>query len=407
MAIVKSPLFTELRDKIADLEFRMRRNKKIELAKKRVPSNPRTSKQMKIRQIYRQCVKKYNQLTDEEKAYYVQKYRKENLDAYRAFMKECLSQNLPETINEITIDNSANLSETIYEITIDNSANPNQLTDYQILLNISGDSQFFQDCQNNPYAFYFLNEEQTAKIPFYREEFDITNYNAKIWLKVPSIPAEGNVKLYMLIDPNRTTDESNPEQVFEFFDDFEGTELDTTKWEPYGTVSVSVSDSKLSISTELYQYGAIKTKTTFPSRNTIFEVCRIHDGGNSIFTYLTDYDATSNPWKRKEWYCDVTYDTNLYKAHRYTDPDPDQIGLYKERMDYNVWRVYAIAIDSTNIRYLVNNVQKYAETCEFETTDNLYLHIGARDEGAASVDWVRVRKYTEPAPTATYKKLQN
>ena len=79
MAIVKSPLFTELRDKIADLEFRMRRNKKIELAKKRVPSNPGTSKQRKVRTIYGQCVEKYNQLTDEEKAYYVQKYRKENL----------------------------------------------------------------------------------------------------------------------------------------------------------------------------------------------------------------------------------------------------------------------------------------------------------------------------------------
>ncbi len=224
MTIVKSPLFTTLYDKLGDVEFRRRRNKKIELAKKRVPTNPRTFKQKIIRLTYRQGLMQYHKLTDEEKAYYVQKYRKENLDAYRAFMKEYLSQNLPKAV---------------YEITIDNSLNPNGLTDYQVLLNISRDSQFFKDCQNNPHAFYFMNEDLTAKIPFFREEWDTVNYNARIWLKVPSIPANETVKLYMLINPNRTIDESNPYNTFDFFDDFLGTSLDTTKWRPYGTVSVN------------------------------------------------------------------------------------------------------------------------------------------------------------------------
>ena len=122
-------------------------------------------------------------------------------------------------------------------------------------------------------------------------------------------------------------------------------------------------------------------------------------------TYLTDYDAADNPYFAKEWYRDTTDNTNIYIAKRYTDPDTNQKILYREDMDYNVWRVYGIAIDSTNIRYLVNNVQKYAETCEFETTDNIYLHIGIWGVGTSSVDWVRVLKLADPISISSIQHI--
>lgn len=92
MAKVKSHIAHSIRGKTANLEFRVRRNRVIELAKKRIPSNPRTEAQQEQRYHYGVCVQKYNELTIEELKVYHEKGKLYDppLDAYRVFMKECL-----------------------------------------------------------------------------------------------------------------------------------------------------------------------------------------------------------------------------------------------------------------------------------------------------------------------------
>jgi Uncharacterized conserved protein len=55
--------------------------------------------------------------------------------------------------------------------------------------------------------------------------------NSTIWIKVPYIPANGNATVYMYYGNPNAVSKSNGDAVFEFFDDFEGTSLDTNKWE--------------------------------------------------------------------------------------------------------------------------------------------------------------------------------
>ena len=114
-----------------------------------------------------------------------------------------------------------------YEITIDNSSNPNELTDYQILLSIENDPTFFEDCEGNQTFLEFYDEDQETLLSHYVEEWDTTNNNAKIWIKIPQIPASSTKKIYLKINKARTEDLSNPEQTFDFFDDFSG---DLSKW---------------------------------------------------------------------------------------------------------------------------------------------------------------------------------
>lgn len=390
MAIVRSPLFDGLWDKLGGLEFRRRRNKKIELAKKRVPSNPRTFKQKVVRLTYRQGLMQYHQLTDEEKAYYVQKYRKENLDAYRAFMKEYISQNLPAVI---------------YEITIDNSANQNELTDFQVLLNINGDSQFFQDCQNNPYAFYFVNEELQAKIPFFREEWDTVNYYAKVWLKVPSIPAEGKVKLYMLINPNRTTDESNPEQVFEFFDDFEGDSLDLNKWivdSTTGTYSVTVGNSILELNANA---GSVRITSVASFNYPVIVECLVAD--------MNTYDAKNDTRHR---YISSHANQNPFGSDCgvFDNPNNPIVQLFWQgsftgiKANLNTFQLsQEIFIQGESFRWIRPEWDVQGST----TLTSIKLQYGLGDYGQTNrcghmkFDWIRVRKYIEPEPAVTYKKL--
>lgn len=390
MTIVKSTLFDGLWDKLGGLEFRRRRNKKIELAKKRVPTNPRTFKQKVVRLTYRQGIMQYHKLTDEEKAYYVQKYRKENLDAYRAFMKECLSKNLPTAI---------------YEITIDNSANPNELNDFQVLLNISRDSQFFQDCQNNPCAFYFMNEELTAKIPFWLEEWDTVNYNARIWLKVPSIPANGTVKLYMLINPNRTMDESDGDKVFLFFDHFNTPD----KWSLY--TGASIHDSVLDYTLEGNAYVVEKT-TKLPSRNIIIEhrakvVSRIGPNAGIDIMLPTTIAGGNDANVSGNWYLVAFESRGYYKIYEHTETTYTKIREIGYRIPTGQWLRCKTVINETaggvRIRFYVNDevIDDFTDTTPITQQDG-YL---AFREGDMEHDWVFVRKYTEPEPTITYKKL--
>ena len=67
-----------------------------------------------------------------------------------------------------------------------------------------------------------------SEINYWIENF--TNESAIIWVKVPFIPKTSNTTIYMYYGNPSATSESNGDAVFKFFDDFEGTSLDTSKW---------------------------------------------------------------------------------------------------------------------------------------------------------------------------------
>jgi len=97
----------------------------------------------------------------------------------------------------------------------------NSLTDYAVKITLDsswggwsyvssdGSDIFFTDDQENPLYFWI-------------EQWDYANKHAVIWVKVPSIPANGTVTVYMWFGgDNPYASYRDPEQVFMFFDDFE------------------------------------------------------------------------------------------------------------------------------------------------------------------------------------------
>ncbi|RLE37382.1 hypothetical protein DRJ17_06710, partial [Candidatus Woesearchaeota archaeon] len=59
-------------------------------------------------------------------------------------------------------------------------------------------------------------------LPYWHEGTDYT------WTKLDL--QEGDNEIWVYYGSTTATDESDGDSVFEFFDDFEGTELDTSKW---------------------------------------------------------------------------------------------------------------------------------------------------------------------------------
>jgi len=120
------------------------------------------------------------------------------------------------------------------------------LTDYQIRVEIT-DEEFFSKCADQKYVEFYDEDKQTL-LPHYTELFDPANNRAVFWVKVPSIPANGTKFIYLNINTERTEDLSDPEAVFDFWDDFEGDSLDTNKWWIQKTGGgVEVSDSILKL----------------------------------------------------------------------------------------------------------------------------------------------------------------
>jgi len=70
MVTGRSPFFDEIRGAFEICDVRTRKNRKIEIAKFRIPSNPRTQAQQAVRTKYAQAVQGWRSLSAEQKAQY-------------------------------------------------------------------------------------------------------------------------------------------------------------------------------------------------------------------------------------------------------------------------------------------------------------------------------------------------
>ena len=86
----------------------------------------------------------------------------------------------------------------------------NDLTDYQVLIELNSSNFDFSHSDGNDIRFY--NGE--VFLPYWIEKWDSVNQEAKIWVKVPSIPANGTVSFYMYYGNPVLLSASSPELTF-------------------------------------------------------------------------------------------------------------------------------------------------------------------------------------------------
>jgi len=149
------------------------------------------------------------------------------------------------------------------EITIHENSGET-LRDYQVLVALAG-GDFPEEAQPDGDDIRFTDADG-RELSYWIEEFDAGSKRAVIWVKVPMIPANGEAGVAMWYGNPGAESGSDGEAVFEFFDDFEDTSLDTSKWNFDG--NPSVTDSVVIITGTAD--GKIKSKNTY-LRPIIFE----------------------------------------------------------------------------------------------------------------------------------------
>ena len=320
------------------------------------------------------------------------------------------------------------------DITLTNN-NSENLNDYQVRLELDETKvgpNFRWDLGGKDLRFY---DENGQKIPYWVESWDEENKTAKVWVKVPLIPAGGSTTIKMYYGNEQAQSESDGEAVFEFFDDFDGTTVDTNKWNigkgnANGRVEIvndnGVSALLLDPANNVTNACAVYTKTAFLTNGFIVEELRKFTSQYYVDIGLCRDEPTNfASWHIAEGASDNEYYFQTQEPISGSGPSAfigRQVNGSRETLAstntkpatatgaYHLSRV----IYTQDGKLIYEHIPSTGESgWHLEATDTTFLNDSKYlllwqgeyengNGGESYIDWVRVRKYAEQEPTASF-----
>jgi len=282
----------------------------------------------------------------------------------------------------------------------------NDLTDYQVLVELDSSNFDFTHAQSNGEDVRFTDTVGNL-FDYWIKEWDAANEEAKVWVKVPSIPANGTTELYMYYGNPSASSESDGDATFLLFDDFEGGALDTNKWLNAGSETWSVESGYLVIEpTDSNQY--LVSKQAVGAYSIVIESkikseqagdLSAHPGliwhGN---TEVGSSHRNDQVYFRPRRYGSSTFE-NIQPAY-FDGSLVSHSGKFGSYFDWNIWYELKVEIiDSSTIRL-------YGDGELWHTWGNQqysYEGVGfaAHGGGKDYYDYILVRQYAEPEPSVS------
>jgi hypothetical protein len=295
-------------------------------------------------------------------------------------------------------------------ITIDNTANSNNLTDYQVLVTLDTASlitagKMRSDCGD----IRFTDSNGTTLLNYWIES-GCNTASTKIWVKVPSIPANSTKAIYVYYGNPSATSLSSGDATFLFFDDFEGTSLDTTKWTTtgyggYGGIYYSVSGSILTEWSD-GRWRILRMNRNFAPSDTIAVEAKFLKTADSSWHphNLVQYNNVDN---NTLGLSDPAYaGANIGVYFRVSG------GPYTYPKDFgpissNVWYISRIIKKSSTTLYIDVLTSNRTFIDSYETTQSAWSTVTwtwvnwQYENIQVKYDWIFVRKYASPEPTTS------
>jgi len=301
------------------------------------------------------------------------------------------------------------------------------LRDYPVLVNIKP-SDFMDEAEVDGSDLRFVDGER--ELSYWIEEHNRSGMTAKIWVKVPRIPAYGETNILMYYGNDRAPKASDGEATFQFFDGFDGDELDENRWDSIegGQTTVNVSDGELYIEGRCFKCetdsGLVKVVTDesfTPPHVVEFKTSISHtqrDRGRGAWFGFCDDNTFASP---KSWgddyalfrlrevfgsFSEFPMDSEFITAFEGTSKETEYASDYYYRDVYNI---YSIVVTDGYAEHSVNYGDKVSHTTNVPTTA-MYgvMAVQAWDEDYGQyfsmysyTDWFRIRKYAHPEPTTT------
>ncbi len=266
------------------------------------------------------------------------------------------------------------------------------LSAYQVLVQLSGAN--FPTSARSDGADVRFTDASGNELSYWIESWDYSGRSAKIWVKVPNIPASAATTIRMYYGNPSAGSSSSGDATFDLYDDFSGTSLDASKWNNSGTISVSSGELSL------YGLGWIKSNAEF-GENIIEEARSKAGGGVGYYIGFRNDAVTKYIHVRGSNGADpFHWDTNNgITYHGSNDLDP--IAPYDTA--YHLWKLEKNGIVSAKIYQ--DGILKYNLNQDLPSASGLKaFFMGGEYVGVyyyTYVDWVRIRKYASSEPTLT------
>jgi type II secretory pathway pseudopilin PulG len=262
-------------------------------------------------------------------------------------------------------------------VTITSSAN---LTDYQVKLTVPYDSDMQADFDD----LRFANSDDTV-LPYWIES-KVNSSSAVVWIKTNL--TSGNNNIYMYYENSAAVSASSGNDTFSFFDGFDGSAVDTTKWNDQSSGLAVVSGGILSMVSNVDSFRALQTKTSFSSGySLIFRVKSLHTA--------TEY------WERMYLTggTEIGIDYSRYSNMQYYIWDGTLYSTPIIGWSANTWGRQEIRLNSSNVNFLVNGGNTVTMSSGYTSTPKSLLLVTSGNGAAIYFDWMLVRKYVANEPT--------
>ena len=327
-----------------------------------------------------------------------EKYRNRNL-AFLAFSGDILAYKLAKTAKGFIIDSMTFKYRRAITIT---EQSGNDLTDFQVLIELNSTNFNFEHAQTNGEDIRFTDANGNL-LSYWIEEWDSVNKKAKVWVKVPSIPANSSVEIYMYYGNPSASSASNGDATFEFFDDFEDY---TEKWQEGGDSPTVLSEtvdgrSVVKITNGGTNSGGIWTKESINVENKVIE-CVLKgwsEGGADVDEGL----GIDTSWNVGTW-------PSLNILHATGDlPSPSEYHTVRIRDSGFVtgsknlktdWDKKQTIIKTEQIIGIYDGEELSASGTPTTYEGKIMLSVdNNKNNAGVYYDWIFVRKYTEPEPS--------
>jgi hypothetical protein len=263
------------------------------------------------------------------------------------------------------------------------------LVDYQILIELKAND--FPDEAQSSGADIRFTDASGKELDYWMESWDRTAKSGMVWVKVSSIPADGDARIRMYYGNPAAKSSSKGDETFEFFDDFDGVSLDLKKWKVDIRERYSISDGKLTLE------GPVligNTNAFMPPR--IFEA-KLTLPRNEGWPGAWVYFGAKTP----------THDVDNAMAIGSQGPTHTVIMNSQDtESDFDIYvdaseQIYTIKwnADEVNFQRSYSTVATFTSSIPTVPLNIHFIKFEDSNRDKLAVDWARVRKYISPEPT--------
>ncbi len=304
------------------------------------------------------------------------------------------------------------------EIIVNESADK-ILTDYPVPVDLNSSNFNFSKAKSDGSDIRFFSENRT--LSYWIETWNFKNQEATIWVKVPSLPANGARKILMKYGNSEAVAASNGKKTFDFFDNFDGNNLSSLDWNAKGTGGGTVKVENgickvLAPIVHAYDSSTIYSRGSFDI-NSMFVIRRMKvTTGTDNRGPLLQQGFIDKIENRKN---EIRHETEFANESRvswetvYKDQKQSPYDLTDDPIPEGNWYVSGIAWFEENhtrkIAWFKDGIRDskmdYASN-DFITNSPMHIYLYAasnpdssNNTGYMSVDYVLVRKFVGTEPT--------